>query len=389
MVKYFFGLFFVISVGLRAQNTPTPLLMDENIQLEATEAVNYMYNFKFEEAEKGFQVIRKRFPNHPLPYFLMGLSQWWKIMPVLDLDKESPYENLFIAYMDSAITLGENWYDENENPEAAFFLSAAYGLKARLYGESGRYSKATYNGKNALSYLNKYSEDNELSPEFQFGKALFNYYAVWIRENFTLLRPILMFFPSGSKDLGIKQLKEVSYNAFYTRTEAQYFLMRIYANEEENEEKALPVARYLATTFPDNGYFQRCFARYAFTTGQWAEAEKVSYDILYKLAIGMPGYEATSGRIASFILGRVHKYKYNNYEKAKEYYQKALVFAEMTNATKMNYYLYSLGDLAKIADEEKDFETAKQYYKTVLKNSSSKDEINKEAKAYLSKKKKK
>lgn len=382
-------LFVLNCLPLFSQEVPKMLLQDENIQLEATEAVNNMYNSKFDKAEADFQSLKQRFPTHPLPYFLMGLSQWWKIMPLLDVEDET-YDDLFIAYLDSAIMFAEKLYDENENNyEAAFFLSGAHGFKARLYGERGKYGKATFNGKDALHYLDKFSKNNDLSPEFLFGQALFNYYAVWIKENYSLLRPILAFFPSGDKELGIKQLKQVSYNAFYTRTEAQYFLMRIYGVEEEKDELALPIARYLATTFPDNAYFQRCYARFAFTQGQWTEAEKVSTDILYKLAIGMPGYEAIGGRYASFIMGRISRYRYRDNVKAKEYFNKTLVFAEKTKATKMNYYLYALADLAKIADEEGNVVLAKEYYHKVYKNTENKDILHKEAKGYLSKKPKK
>ncbi|TAH23913.1 MAG: tol-pal system protein YbgF [Cytophagales bacterium] len=368
----------------RAQETPKILLMDENIQFEATEAVNNMYNFKFEKAEQEFQVLKYKYPNHPMPYFLMGLSNWWKIMPTLDTDMET-YADVFVSYMDSTILFAEKIFDKDEsNYEAAFFLSAAYGLKARYFGENGKYGKATINGKNALSYLQKYSNENQLSPEFLFGKSLFNYYAVWIKDNYTLLRPILAFFPSGDKEKGIKQLKEVAYNAFYTRVEAQYFLMRIYGIEEDKEELALPIARYLATTFPDNAYFQRCHARYSFSQGQWGETEKVAEDILYKLNIGMPGYEAISGRYASFYLGRINMYKYRNYEKAKSFYYKTVKFAQETKATKMNYFLYALADLGKIADEEKDYKRAKEYYQLVLKGTDNKDALHKDAKAYLS-----
>ncbi len=371
-----------------AQQTAKILLMDENVQFEATEAVNNMYNFKFEKAEKDFTTLKNKYPNHPMPYFLMGLSNWWKIMPTLDTDMEV-YADVFNAYMDSTILFGEKLYDADEkNYEAAFFLSAAYGLKARYFGEKGKYGKATINGKNALCYMEKYSNDNQLSPEFLFGKSLFNYYAVWIRENYTLLRPVLAFFPKGDKEKGIKQLKEVSYNAFYTRTEAQYFLMRIYGVEEGKEELALPVARYLATTFPDNAYFQRSFARYSFSQGQWNETEKVSEEILYKINIGMPGYENISGRYASFFLGRINMYKHRDYAKAKEYYAKTLDYAQKTKATKMNYYLYAMADLGKIADEEKDFAKARQYYQLIYKSTDRDDVLHKEAKTYLSQKKK-
>ena len=57
------------------------LLSNAKIQIEATQAVNDMYNFKFDEAEMQFRWIRQKYPDHPLPYFLLGLSQWWKIMP--------------------------------------------------------------------------------------------------------------------------------------------------------------------------------------------------------------------------------------------------------------------------------------------------------------------
>ena len=391
-IFYAFFLLFIIccspfiSIEIKAQAVPKMLLQDENIQLEATEAVNSMYNFKFDKAEAEFQSLKSRFPTHPLPYFLMGLSQWWKIMPILDLE-DKKHDGTFHAYLDTSITHAERLYDENENNyEAAFFLAAAHGFKARLFGERGHYGKATLNGKDALHYLQKFSKNTELGPEYLFGEALFNYYAVWIKENYTLLRPVLAFFPSGNKELGIKQLKEVSFNAFYTRTEAQYFLMRIYGIEEEKEELALPIARYLANTFPDNAYFQRSYARYAFTQGQWTEAEQVSSDIMYKLTIGMPGYEAISGRYASFIMGRIYRQRYRNNIKAKEYYIKTLAYAEQSDATKMNYYLYALADLAKIANEENDLVLAKQYYSKVLKNTDNKDNLHKEAKEYLHKK---
>jgi len=55
------------------------LLEDINIQLEATEAINDMYNFHFDKAEMQFRWIKQKYPIHPLSYFLLALSTWWKI----------------------------------------------------------------------------------------------------------------------------------------------------------------------------------------------------------------------------------------------------------------------------------------------------------------------
>ena len=57
----------------------TSILTDIDIQIEATSAINKMYNYQFEEAEKEFRWLSSEYKNHPLPVFLLGLSSWWKI----------------------------------------------------------------------------------------------------------------------------------------------------------------------------------------------------------------------------------------------------------------------------------------------------------------------
>ena len=47
---------------------------------------------------------------------------------------------------------------------------------------------------NALKYLEISKESQALSPELLFGDALYNYYSVWIPENYPALKIILMFF---------------------------------------------------------------------------------------------------------------------------------------------------------------------------------------------------
>ena len=74
--------------------------------------------------------------------------------------------------------------------------------------------------------------------EIAFGNGLFNYYSIWISDKYPILKPIVSFFPKGDKIIGIEQLDNAAKNSFYTRTEAQYFLMRIFS-EENKLSKAL------------------------------------------------------------------------------------------------------------------------------------------------------
>ncbi len=384
--KYF--LLFLLSffaLSARAQSKAPQLLMDMNVQIEATQAVNDMYNFKFASAEKQFRWLKQKYSWHPLPYFLLGLSEWWKIAPDVEVTK---YDQKFLAYMDSSIAIAERLYEHDEkNIEAAFFLSAAYGFKGRLYSERKSWGKAASAGKSALNYLEESRGQNDLSPEFLFGDALYNYYSVWVPENYPLLKPVLLFFKKGDKALGIRQLKEVANNAFYTRTEAQFFLMRILSMEENNPAAALPVADYLAFTFPDNSYFQRYYARLLYSGGRFKQAEKVSLNILAKIDSGMVGYEATSGRYATFYLGQIYQ-MYNDREKAKHYYNRTLSFGQENEAFESGYYLYALLELAKIADKEKDRKASKKYLNEIKKHAKRKHPAHKAARLYLKNQKK-
>ncbi|WP_303312074.1 tol-pal system protein YbgF [Hymenobacter sp. BT730] len=373
-----------VDVAPGAVDTKGWLLLDRDIQLELDGAVENLYNFKFDRAEKQFRSLRRRYPKHPMPYFLLGLSTWWKIVPTNVQTKQ--YDKLFFAYMDTAVVYGERLYEQdNKNYEACFFLAAAYGFSGRLHAERGNWPKATISAKRALKYVEISNEANGLSPEFLFGQALFNYYSVWIPEHYPILKPVLLLFPKGNQQLGLQQLRNVSENGFYTGTEARFFLMRILNNEENNPANAMPVARYLATTYPDNGYFQRFYALLCYNEGEFRECERISREILDKINRGMPGYEGISGRYATYFLGWMMQNKYKDLAKAKDYYQRCIVFAESTGDTDGGFYLYANLNLARLAEKEKDTQTARRYYDIVREKSERRSEQYREAKEYLKK----
>ena len=341
-------------------------------------------NFKFEKAEQQFRWFKQKYAWHPLPYFLLGLSEWWKIMPN---PKNTDHDDRFMAYMDSTIRVAQNLHKKSPEyrTEAAFFLAAAYGFKGRLYSDEERknWRKAASAGKTALNYLEESKEKNYLSPELLFGDALYNYFSVWVPENYPMLKPLLLFFRKGNKQLGLDQLTEVSYNAFYTRTEAMVWLMRIMNSFEKKPEKAFPIAQYLYQTYPGNPYFHRYYTLMLYGQNTFSkEMEKEALLILQRIDSGMVGYEATSGRYAAFFLGQLHERK-NNLEEAKAYYQKALHFAEAVGATDSGYYLYSLISLGEISWRQGDKEAARRYFAEVRKKSGRKDEAFKDAKRRL------
>jgi hypothetical protein len=193
-------------------------------------------------------------------------------------------------------------------------------------------------------------------------------------------------FPKGDKQLGIEQLRTVAGNAFYTRIEAQLFLMRILALDENDARSALRISEYLHDNYPDNPYFHRFYARLLYSNGRRADMEKECLEILQRIKEGLPGYEANSGRYAGFFLGQYSESR-RKISDAKYYYGLTKKFGEEMGAYESGYYLYSLFSLARFADSEEDYEIAEAYLNQIRKNSKRKDPINKQVREYQKRRK--
>ncbi len=81
------------------------VLKNPSVQIESTEAINKLYYYQFYEADAEFGG-KCRYPKHPMPHFLMGLAEWWKIVP--NTENRIVRQN-FLAQMDSTITLAESF----------------------------------------------------------------------------------------------------------------------------------------------------------------------------------------------------------------------------------------------------------------------------------------
>ena len=365
--------------AMRNTDSIPHLLNDVEVQIEATEGVNSMYNFQFKRADAQFRWLKKKYAWHPLPYFLLGLSQWWRIAPNIE---ETRYDKALLRYMDSAIVVSKSIFAQGSQVEGGFFLSAAHAFKGRYYAERDEWLRAAREAKEAMNYLEYCRGQEGFGAEILLGDGLYNYYLVWIRENYPIIKPILIFFKGGDKALGIAQLKEVAKNAFFTRTEAQYFLMKILSDEADQRSQARFIAHYLHTTFPDNPVFERDYAQLLYLSGDYDTLKAISHNILSKLHAHKIGYAANSGRKAAFFLAEVYSSE-GHHTQAEEYYTLSVEYGDEAGAQKMGYHLYSLLALGRYAAERGAKKLAKSYYKQVKKLSSRRKAAHQLAKTYL------
>ena len=63
------------SLAQAKKDTTIILITDVAMQIEISEALNDLYNFKFAQAEQQFRWFKQKYQWHPLPYFLLGLRE--------------------------------------------------------------------------------------------------------------------------------------------------------------------------------------------------------------------------------------------------------------------------------------------------------------------------
>ena len=359
---------------VKAQSDSTKyLLLNYALQIEITDAVDQMYNFNFHKAEVEFNWMKYRYPEHPLPYFLFAVSKWWQMLPYGYEDEL--LEEQFQKYIEVTIKKAEKLYDaDEENIEASFFLAGAYGFLGRYHSEKKNWLSAAGAGKNSLKYLRVIQGNESFSPEILFGDALFNYYASWLRDEYPLLRPVMIFFPKGDMELGINQLETVSRNAFYTRIEAIYFLMRIRAYETKELEEALRLAESVHRKYPNNPYFHRFYTQMLYNNGQYNEALSESLEILKRYEARQLGYEEISAKYAHFFSGHILRGR-GQHEKAQVHFYETVRFNEMLGADDSGYYLYAQYYLAEYEMQKGSYDMAMDRVKQIRKNTKRKEKI--------------
>lgn len=376
-------------VSLPSLDDVDMLMTNLTVQLEITSGIDAMYNFDFKVAEGQFNWLKHHYPEHPLPYFLLGLTQWWKIEPNLS---NTSHDKIFLAYMDSAIYFADRIYKKDkDNQEALFILAGTWAFEGRLNGERHNWTKAAFAVRKALNYFDKLKKmpKTALTPELLYGDGLYNYYVEYIKENYKMLRAVLWMFENGDMKLGREQLETCGKEAFYTRIEAMYYLMRIHSSSGGKMIRALQISGYLHEKYPNNPFFQRFYARLLYYSGRYPQLYEVSISLLNRVDSHQVGYEEMSGRYAAFYLGAYYRDYMNDSEKADHYYKRAVDFVEEIGDYGSGYYHYSLAALAQSAKNAGRWEEADVYYSKILTYAAGRKKLQAEAKKFRKEYKKK
>jgi len=326
MTKYIALLifFFITTLQLNGQ--------DAKFDSIVVKGIKQIYSIELKQAEKTFNKLITDYPNHPAGIFFLAMLDWWRIL--LDTSTEQRDE-LFYEKIEEVIEHCDKILDENR--------------------------------REALPLVEEAGELDPDNVDVKLGFGIYNYYASVIPEKYPIVKPLMIFFPSGDKALGLKQLNEVAQNGKYTKYEARYFLMSLYYRFELNYDAAEEYSQMLKDDFPNNPVFERWRGRIAMKKGDLILADSIFKNVLWKGEQKYPGYNTLRAkREANYYVGYNHR-NLGKYDSAQVYFEKCMNYSlKLDKDEESGFLINATLYLGTIKEMNKEYAAAKMYYERVL-----------------------
>jgi tetratricopeptide (TPR) repeat protein len=187
---------------------------------------------------------------------------------------------------------------------------------------------------------------------------MYNYYVELYPEVHPIVKPLMLFFKSGNKALGLKQIDTGVKLGTITRAESCYYLAHIYLKYEGVPEKALVYTEKLADWYPKNPIYLMKNIEALLLSGSYDTATK-SIVVLKRNNTGF--FPAAWHTFQGMTLEKDE----NNDASAQREYLLALKTPHDDQYTK-EYHAMSYAGLARIANRAGNKSKAKEYYKKCL-----------------------
>ena len=301
------------------QNAFSQWLPDSAADFHTQRGIDFIYTLQFDSAKSEFNRLIRIKPDHPGGHFFLAMVEWWKIL--IDLNNKNNDDN-FYSLIEKVIQLCDKKLDNNpDDVTALFFKGGAIGFRGRLRVHREEWLPAANDGRLAIPIVHQAYKLEPNNVDILLGMGIYNYYRDVIPEEYPFVKPLVIFFPSGDKMLGMQQLRQASEKARYANVEATYFLIQILSNYEKKFSQALPLALNLYKKYPNNPVFHRYVGRLYSSLGKWDDMYKISTEVISHSLSNQPGYNESTLREAYFYAG-LYQMNYLKNDTALQYFYK-------------------------------------------------------------------
>lgn len=356
VMQYILRFLFIILCSHYSTDSNAQLLNDPVSLKNVQASLDKIYNYEFEEARTTISLVEKKYPNHPVSHLLDSFILFWKYLPI----KDNPVRSKeYMHKLNQCLDAINKKYGKNSlDPEAVFYTMVARGYMAMLYNYRGEMMNAAGEGKKAYNAFVEGLKLIQKNPEFYFTSGMYNYYVEVYPEEHPIVKPLLVFFKSGDKALGLKQMDIATKQGTITRAESNFYISHVYLKYESRPDKAAGYMEKLVNLYPKNPIFRMKNAEALVLSGRYEDARKEVAD-LRKINSGF--YPAAWRTFQGVIEEKGEK----NDAVAQKEYLLALKTPHDAQYTK-EYHALAYAGLARIAARAGNKSKAKEYYKKCL-----------------------
>ncbi|MBC6425977.1 MAG: hypothetical protein GDA51_05815 [Ekhidna sp.] len=294
-------------------------VFDEGLVQKLTKkGADHVYNAHLDSALYYADSLKTYIPTHPAVPLMKAIALIWAHIPTISDEVFSVIER----QLDSTVFLARQKDPRLKDPEMIFFAMSAYGLLAEYYADKDYTMKAVREAGRAYSLLKQGFDLTEKYPEFLFTTGLYNYFREKYPEKYPIYKPLLWFFRSGDKELGLKQLERAAEVTFLTKVETHVYLSYIYLRYEYKPEKAQQYLSRLCLLYPNNYYAK---AKYLESLANPKDFNIAPIKMINDLMNHENDYYKLAGHV---FLGYYEEVVNGNHLKAEIAYRKGLTFGE-------------------------------------------------------------
>jgi tetratricopeptide (TPR) repeat protein len=295
-----------------------------------------------------------------------------------DLESRKKDQEAILRYVSEALSRGEKRVETNsKDSEAYLAMALAKIAKVNLAVHEKRYLVMAQETSNIWNYLDKARGAEPNNFDIYFLMGLLHYHIDHLPGLTRFASSLLI--TSGDRQKGLKEIELAAQKGDLLQAMAQTELQSVYLIFEKQPARALPVIMKLREKFPNNYNFLFAQANAFAELRRFGEAFALAREIENNIKAAKPPYVTQLQPRYNQLMGRIFLNQ-GEYDKATEYFQKALQDMAFYNTRVRVWTLVRLG---MIQDIRKDRARAEEYYSKALKIENGEGTAKVEARKYL------
>lgn len=317
-------------------------------------------------------------PENPAGYAHLAILHLFSYEMSYDLESRKKDQEAILRYVSEALSRGEKRVETNsKDSEAYLAMALAKIAKVNLAVHEKRYLVMAQETSNIWNYLDKARGAEPNNFDIYFLMGLLHYHIDHLPGLTRFASSLLI--TSGDRQKGLKEIELAAQKGDLLQAMAQTELQSVYLIFEKQPARALPVIMKLREKFPNNYNFLFAQANAFAELRRFGEAFALARGIDNNIKAAKPPYVPQLQPRYNQLMGRIF-FDQGEYDKATEYFQKALKDMAFYNTRVRVWTLVRLG---MIQDIRKDRARAEEYYSKALEIENGEGTAKVEARKYL------